>query len=147
MRKLLEKNWGVDSNIIIYALDRDSVFFKKAETFFKNVKNLRLYIAHQNIIEIEKVLISFYKIDKKKVIENLERFLTAFNFNIISPLPTTLALYHQLMIDLKEKESAFDFYLAATYLDNKIDHLFTVNVKDFFAIKKLTAVNPFDYFS
>lgn len=146
MVNILKGNWGVDSNIIIYALDKKSSFFKKAEKFFTTTKNLNFYITQQNIVEIERVLIGFYKIDKEEAIESLERFFNAFQFNIISPLPTTLSYYHQILKNLSSKGDFFDYYLAATYLDNEVYNLLTVNVKDFLEVKQLTVVNPFDYF-
>lgn len=146
MLNILKGSWGVDSNVIIYALDKKSYFFKKAEEFFLATKNLNFYITQQNIIEIERVLVGFYKIDKEQVVDNLEMFLNVFKFNIISPLPTTLSLYHQLLKNLKTKSDFFDLFLAATYLDNEINNLFTVNVKDFLVIKELNVVNPFESF-
>jgi len=146
MKHILRGNWGVDSNIIIYALDRKSSFFKKAEKFFQEAKEVNFYITQQNIVEIEKVFVSFYKIKKEVVISSLEAFLSAFNFSIISPLPTTISYYHKLIFSYSQKDAFFDFYLAATYLDNQINNLFTVNTKDFLIIKELQVVNPFSYF-
>jgi predicted nucleic acid-binding protein len=146
MRPTFSGNWGVDSNIIIYALDRKSVFFKKAEAFFNQAKGINFYITQQNLVEIEKVIIGFYRIKKETVITNLERFLSAFNFSIISPLPTTLSYYHKLLLFYPAKDAFFDLYLVATYLDNQINNFFTVNTKDFLTIKELRVVNPFSYF-
>ncbi len=146
MKKQLGENWGVDSNIIIYALDNKSSFFKKAENFFNSFikkNNINLYITHQNILEIEKVFIDFYKLKREKVIEAIYNLLEAFNFNVISPLPTTLSYYHTLIQGKNSKIDLFDYYLAATYLDNKINNLFTINTKDFSNIKELNVFNPF----
>ena len=143
---MFKGSWGVDSNIVIYALDRKSMFFNKARKFFSEVKEINFYITQQNIVEIEKVFVGFYKVKKEAVISNLETFLSAFNFSIISPLPTTLSYYHKLILSYSKKDVFFDFYLAATYLDNQIGNLFTVNTKDFLAIKELQVVNPFSYF-
>ncbi len=146
MKKQLGENWGVDSNIIIYALDNKSVFFKEAEIFFNfflKKHHINLYIAHQNILEIEKVFIDFYKLNRKKVVETIYNLLEAFNFSIISPLPTTLSYYHKLIQGKSSKIDLFDYYLAATYLDNKINNLFTINTKDFSNIKELNVSNPF----
>jgi len=122
------------------------VFFKKAEAFFNQVKGINFYITQQNLVEIEKVIIGFYRIKKETVIANLERFLSAFNFSVISPLPTTLSYYHKLLLSYSSKDAFFDFYLAATYLDNQINNFFTVNTKDFLTIKELRVANPFSYF-
>lgn len=146
MKNILKGNWGFDSNIIIYALDKKSAFFEKAQAFFKTTKDLNFYITQQNIVEIERVLIGFYKIEKEKAINGLEMFLNAFEFTVISPLPTTLSCYHKIIRESNLKKTFFDFYLAATYLDNEINNLFTINIKDFLGIKELNVVNPLDYF-
>ncbi len=146
MKKQLGENWGVDSNIIIYALDNKSIFFKEAEIFFSfflKKHRINLYIAHQNILEVEKVFIDFYRLKREKVIKTIQSFLEVYNFIVISPLPTTLSYYHKLIQEKNKKIDLFDYYLAATYLDNKINNLFTINVKNFSFIKELNIINPF----
>lgn len=51
--------WGFDSNILIYAFNKDSRFYEKSRVLFEHVFNGRttLYLTQQNILETERVLI------------------------------------------------------------------------------------------
>lgn len=137
-----KEKWGFDSNILIYALDMKSPYYLNTKKFFTSTELQNLFIAQQNIVEIEKVMVTFYRLNKNIVTKILNSLLEAFEFNIITPRPTTLRKYHELLRTYKRK-SFFDLYLAATYLDNDIKHFFTLNLKDFKNIPGFTAINPF----
>ncbi|MBU0569656.1 PIN domain-containing protein [Patescibacteria group bacterium] len=136
--------WGFDSNILVYAFNKDSGFYEKSRVLLEYVfkSGTALYLTHQNILETERVLIQTYKFPKKKVMRDIESFLDAFDFTLITPLSTTIYYYHKLLTNNKPK-NIFDLYLAATYLDNGVNQIFTANEKDFVGIPRFKAVNPY----
>jgi predicted nucleic acid-binding protein len=141
------EKWGIDSNLILYALDKKSPYHKKTKEFFEQIliHKQDLYTAQQNILEVERILTHKYKVQVKRAIKVLTDFLEAFKFNIISPLPTTLMLYHQIIqncTDQGKRPDIFDIYLASTLLDNNIGNLYTLNTKDFVKIKNFEVKNP-----
>ncbi|OGK25155.1 hypothetical protein A3C25_02425 [Candidatus Roizmanbacteria bacterium RIFCSPHIGHO2_02_FULL_38_11] len=142
MINISKEKWGFDSNIIIYALDKKSPFFLKTEEFFASIEKSNFFITQQNIIEIEKVLITFYHLDKKDVVKRVGLFLESFEFTLVTPRPSTLMKYHEIL-KLYKRKSFFDLYLASTYLDNEVYNFFTVNVKDFKGIPDFKPINPF----
>ena len=144
MRSIWQGKWALDSHFLVYVLDRSSPFFSKTKKLFEVLRQnqAQFCLAQQNILEAERVLIGGYKLRKADVLTKITNLLDAFNFRIVSPLPTTIFTYHRLLKSSRKK-NFFDFYLAATLLDNRIKKLFSLNVKDFPRIKNLLVVNPF----
>lgn len=71
--------------------------------------------------------------------------ITAFEFEVLTPASATYQTFHQLIGNsTKTPPDIFDFYLAATLLDNGINQLLTVNIADFAGITSLNARNPFE---
>jgi predicted nucleic acid-binding protein len=138
-----KESWGFDSNIIIYLLDDRSPFYKKTKKLFNSLleDGISFKITQQNIIEIERVYISFYKQKPKDVVDKIEDFLEAFQFTIVTALPSTVYAYHRIL--KRVGKHPLDVYLATTYLDNRINKIFTANEKDFRGIPKFKAVNPY----
>ncbi len=144
MTTILRKKWGFDSNIIVYALDADSKYHKRTKELLVNLRRNREipHITHQNILEVEKVLTKVFELNKNIVIEKLSLLLDSFNFTFVSPHLTTIHRYHKFFSE-KEGKKIFDLYLAATYIDNGINQMYTANEKDFAGIPNFKAVNPY----
>lgn len=136
--------WGFDSHFIIYLLDGKSPYFTPTLKLFKILlKNkVKLAITQQNILEATRVLIGYYKLDYKKVVKSVNDLISDFDFTVYSPLPTTLSVFYKLF-EVSRKKQIFDTYLAATYLDNSIHNLLSLNVRDFSGIVGLKIINPF----
>ena len=66
-----------------------------------------------------------------------------FNFEVISPSSTTLQQFHSLIEDISYPFDYYDYYMAATMLENDMKNILTVNTKDFSSIPEIEAVNPF----
>lgn len=146
MTKLSAKKYGFDTNLIIYALDKSSMFYEDTEQLLTQLisQEASLFVTHQNVLEAERILQKLYKVPFSKSYPAIGNFLQAYDFIYLSPLPTTLQTYHQISEENKNKKlDIFDAYLAATLIDNNIHHLLTLNTKDFKGIKKLEAVKPF----
>ena len=76
-------------------------------------------------------------------IKILEDVLLNYNIEVITPLPQTYERYHDLILNSRNSSDLFDYFLAATMLDNDIGRILTANTKDFSRIPGIEAVNPF----
>lgn len=134
----------VDSNILVYSINRRSPKHKKAQQFLKtNLDNLHL--AHQNILETLRVLTHPKFASPMKITNALRAVQSIANAcTIISPdyrahlITLELIKRHKLTSD-----QVFDAYLAATALSNNIDTIATDNVKDFDKLTEIKITNPF----
>jgi len=134
----------VDSNILVYSINKSSPKHKKAQKFLQENIN-QIVIAHQNIFETLRVLT--YKkfpspMTSLSAIEAVTR-ITKF-VKIISPDYKT----HHITLEYIKKykissNHIFDAYLAATAISNNVKMIATDNNKDFkfFDIK---VINPFN---
>lgn len=137
--------WVIDSNLLVYFLDQDSPFYSSTKDLFSYILSGKISatIAQQNILEAERVFVLAYKRDPSIVIRQLEDIIFNFRMDVISPLSDTYGHYHELLLSSGRPVDIFDYYLAATMLDNRVNRILTVNTKDFSKIKEIETVNPF----
>ncbi|OGE30737.1 hypothetical protein A3C59_03410 [Candidatus Daviesbacteria bacterium RIFCSPHIGHO2_02_FULL_36_13] len=134
----------IDSNILVFSINKRSPKHKKAQKFLQ--ENLgKLQVAHQNIFETLRVL-TYPKFPNplkiKDAIEAVERILRVCS--IVSPNWKTESIALELIKKYSlSSDMVFDAYLAATALSNDIDTIATDNVKDFSKFKEVTIINPF----
>lgn len=134
----------VDSNILVYAINRRSPKHTVAQNFLQNnIGNLE--VAHQNIFEALRVLThpkfpSTMKIhDALKAIDNIIKAC-----RIVCPDEKTHSI--TLLLIKKNKlvsDQIFDAYLVATALSNGITTIATDNIRDFKKLKAIKIINPF----
>ena len=134
----------VDSNILIYAINRRSPKHTAAQIFLQNnISNLE--VAHQNIFEALRVLThpkfpSPMKIqDALKAIENILKSCRIICPNEQTHYITLLLIKTNTLIS----DQIFDAYLAATALSNGITTIATDNTRDFKKFKEIKLINPF----
>lgn len=146
MTNILSGRWVFDSNLLVYFLDNKSPFYSRTKEIFLQLLsgNFSGVVAQQNIVDAGAVLIKTSGFAAQSIVKDLESLVGDFNFEVITPTILTYLTYHKLITRM-EKTSVdfFDFYLAATMIDNKIINILTVNDKDFSEIKNINAVNPF----
>lgn len=142
MKTIFKNQLGIDTNIIIYALNKDAACHSQVASILSETKkhNTPLFLSHQNILEAEQVLTKVYKISQNQAIADIQAFMNIFNTLTVRPRTTTLQHYHRFLTQYANLD-IFDTYLAATFLDNGISYLLTENVKDFRNIKGFTAVS------
>ena len=133
----------IDTNILVHAINLDSLKNKVAQTFLQIQKN-DLVVAHQNIFEALRVL-THQKYSKPMETEEAQEAILEIvkACSIITPNNKT----HHLALELIKEHDLrgnriFDAYLAATALSNGITVLATDNEKDFQKYP-LTIINPF----
>ena len=146
MQTTLNIKFLVDTNILVYALDRTSPFYPIARQILEEcIQGSRQgIIAQQNLVECANVLFRDLKKEHSEIMLNLNTIALRCNLIIITPLPTTYFTFLNLCYTLKQrKREMFDVFLSATMLDNGITHIITVNEKDFTGIKGISVYNPF----
>lgn len=145
MTNISDGRWVFDSNLLIYFQDQRSVFHKDAVFLFSHISHGKIdpVVCQQNILEVENALLRTYKKKPLEVVDYMAEILDEFGFSVLSPLSTTYLTCQKLVLSAKRKIDLFDYYLAATMLDNGISRILTVNTKDFAGIKGIEAVNPF----
>lgn len=143
MKTILRGRILLDTNILIYAYDRSSLYHAKAAEIIKLALagDFEAVVAQQNLVEFANVLTSNYKISASSVSQDIENI--SKDFQLITPLPKTIHLFLTLIRDLNVKTYLFDIYLVATMISNDIESLITLNDKDFAGIKGLTVINPY----
>jgi len=145
MTSILSGKWVFDSNIFIYFLDQSSPFFEQSKALFGEIISgkIKAYCGQQNIIEVERILIQRYKRTVSETISKIDILIKEFSFQVLTPFPYTMKTFHSVIPSITKGADVFDYYLAATMLDNGINRILTVNTKDFSKIHGIEAVNPF----
>ncbi len=144
MKNILKGKWVFDTNLLVYVLDKKSPYFGRACDLFSllNKDQIQPVVSTQNITETVNVFIKIYKQPVNKVTRAIKELLSGFNFDLISPLPSTIPIFLKFLKATSYLKDVYDIFLAATLIDNKIPNLLTTNEKDFRGIKKLKIVNP-----
>lgn len=135
----------VDSNILIYAINRSSPKHTIAQQFLQQEKE-KLVLAHQNIFEALRVLTHPRYPKPMKINPAIEAVISiTSNLDVIYPFLETQQLSLELLKKYKlTSNQIFDGYLVATMLSNGIDKIATDNVKDFQKFKYIKVINPFN---
>jgi len=127
-----KKSWAVDTNTLVYFLDKNSPHHQSVVDIFSRAKksSIQLVITHQNILELIQVLTSFYHLSLKKAVSQAKSVINS-SLRLIYPLPSTLSSYISLCGKQPNAHYHFDLYLAATFLDHGIDSIVTADHKPF----------------
>lgn len=121
----------VDTNILVYSVDRASPFHIAARTLLEDgvERGTPFVIAHQNVLEFIAVLTSGHRVPISEATNDAESFIA--HMECIAPLPTTWETCANLLRTAKRRPYIFDCYLTATMLDHGIHRIITQNKKDF----------------
>lgn len=139
-----------DSNILVYAHNKRSPYFKKAKLLHEQVLagELSAAIAQQNILEFLAIVTNPKIIPRfltpGEAVEKVRTYLES-PFEILEPNKQTLKMALDLIGQHKIKQKdIFDAYLVATMITNEVFTLYTANDQDFkkFA-DKIKIINPF----
>lgn len=134
----------IDSNILIYAINRASPKHRQAQEYLR--KNLSdLCIAHQNILETIRVL-THPKFASPMTPDAavVAVMAVADNARIIAPdLAAIYVLQEFVRKHSLSGDKIFDAYLAATAMTAGVSTIATDNTKDFKNFSAVTVLNPF----
>jgi len=137
----------VDTNILVYATNKNSIFHQKAKSFLeKELPSYSLCLSLQNLIEFYAIITNPKKIEKplsqNQAILVIQKFIESDYFQIIAPKDKTIFLLLNFLKRYKVKSlEIYDLHLAATMKDNNISIIYTADTNIF---KKLgfRAINP-----
>lgn len=144
MKRTSDEKRLVDTNLLVYGLDRASPFHARAAQFFAQVAKgeVAVVVAQQNIIETIQVFVSGYKMSPHEVTLALLGLLDDLGIFTISPKPATYRRFVEMINKAVGSIDVFDWYLAATMFDNGIHAIYTANEKDFVNVPGIAAANP-----
>ena len=130
----------VDTNVLVYAIDKDSQFFERSHQFLFN-PNYRLYTSTKNLLEFLAVVtrnpnISLTTEDALSSVKDYERVL-----KILYPSKSTFTKLKELLEKYKPTGlKIHDYEIASISLANKIEQIATFNVKDFEGITEIKLI-------
>lgn len=144
MTDILSRSFLADTNILVYALDKDSQFYPRVFELLDWAERERVLICvtHQNILELINVLVTDYKLKRSLALVSAKSLVAKEPFKTIPPLQTTLEVFYKIAEGKEAKH--FDLYLAATAIDNGVDCIVTNDPKGFKGIKGLEVFNLSD---
>jgi predicted nucleic acid-binding protein len=139
-----------DTNVLVYAHDRSSVFHTESASLLKLVFSCQIkgIIAEQNIIELYRILTNSVAMKGKPLTPLQATDLIAKTykngiFDIVYPNCSTIDKVMQLVVSENiVSAKIFDTRLAALILETNTDYFATYNVKHFKEIEGLNSLTP-----
>ncbi len=145
------KMFAIDTNILIYAHNKDSEFNEEASAFLEKIMNERDEEGNLSVCIPAQVLMEFVNVITRQNLENplslseaidvVEDYLET-GIRIISQRETQIRTFLDLLGFITTRKTIFDVALVATLKDNNISGLYTVNVADFEEFDFLEIINP-----
>ncbi|CAN5210752.1 hypothetical protein BH09PAT2_BH09PAT2_10190 [soil metagenome] len=134
----------VDTNIIVYALNRESPKYKIAHELIDSNEG-KFVIAQQNIFECLRIIthpVFPQHMQMPTAIDLMQKALPFFS--IIGPNITTHIIAFELIQEYAITENnVYDAFLVATMLSNDIDSIYTDNDRHFSKFEMIRVINPF----
>ncbi len=145
MMNTLSGKWVFDTNLLVYGLDKTSRFHEPTFRLFASAekKKIQIILTQQNLNEAVQVFVRYYKKSPLEVTKHLSGLIDDLEITIISPQTNTHRHFFDLISKVTSPIDIFDYYLAATMLDNNINRILTANAKDFSNIPNIEVINPF----
>ena len=142
MKITLNKKLAIDTNILVYLLDKNSDCHEKAVELFSRFEkeNTKLVVTQQCLVELVQALTDYYH-KPLKAAAKIAKQVANSTIQVINPLPQTVDTYLSLCKVNTKAKSHFDLFLAATLIDNKIDQILTNDRSGFKNIKQLKVVS------
>jgi predicted nucleic acid-binding protein len=148
------KIFAIDTNLLVYAHNKDSEFNEKASAFLEKVMNERDEEGNLSVCLSAQVLMEFVNVITRQNLENplslseavsLVRDYLETDIGIINQRETQIQSFLNLLDSVTTRKKIFDVALVATLKDNGISGLYTVNVADFEEFDFLGVINPLQY--
>lgn len=143
--------FAIDTNLLVYAHNKDSIYNKKACDFLEKVMNMRDEKGDLPVCIPSQVLTEFLNVITRQNIEKPLLLSEAIaivqdyidtNVNIIYQRETQINTLIELLENVTTRKKIFDIALVATLKDNGIEGIYTVNVSDFIEFEFLKVKNP-----
>ena len=138
----MNKRLLLDTNILIYSIDADSIFHKESQDLILN-QNFELYTTSKNIAEFLVVITKSENI-KINVVEALEILKDLLTFiKILYPTEESTKKFEELLKKyLPSGLRIHDFDIVSIGLSYGINQITTKNIRDFKDIKEIEIINP-----
>ncbi|RLC34775.1 hypothetical protein DRH14_02200 [Candidatus Shapirobacteria bacterium] len=132
MKNILRKKLAFDTNILVYFIDKDSLYNNSAVSVFRKIeeKDWEVVLTQQNVTELLNVLLKYYGFTRKKALTTVSEFLMRSS-GVVCSLPETLSHFLSLYKKFGKKNNIYDVYMLTVLVDNKVDVLVAENKKDF----------------
>jgi predicted nucleic acid-binding protein len=130
----------VDTNILVYGVDEDSEFFKRARKILEQKKN-QLVTTSKNLIEFLAVTkkSSGYNLKNDTALEIVEEIIQGVE--IVYPTQESMAIFLNLMNLYQPKGlKVHDFEIISIGLANGIREEASFNTKDFKSVNEISLV-------
>jgi len=144
-----DKFFMLDTNILIYALDEESIFYEKAKEIRDKAEmgEIEACVCPQVLYEFFAVVTDAQRTRKplipKLAIKEIENYVRSKSIKKIYPNDTTIKKVTALVKKYKtRRQEIFDIKLVATMLDNHIRNIYTSD-PDFKKYSELRVINPF----
>ena len=145
------KTFAIDTNLLVYAHNRDSPFHESAKTFIETVMNERdengslgVCIPAQVFIEFISVITS-NKLKMPLSISQATAIVQEYldtGITILTQKDSYLDNAIELLKQATSRKRVFDVAIVAILRDNQISGIYTVNVEDFEGFTFLEVINP-----
>jgi len=134
---------GIDSNILVYALNKDLPEHKACNDLFKNIAEGNETVSIPAIVFMESfhALVRAYKFKESEVKERIEAILDSENINVLDISISTILLGFEIADDYKT--GGRDSLIAASLLENNIKAIYSHD-KDFDKIELIKRVDPIE---
>jgi predicted nucleic acid-binding protein len=143
--------FAIDTNLLVYAHNKDSKLNEGAAAFVTKAMNerdgegrLSVCLPAQVLTEFVYV-ITWQRMQKPLSLAEAIRIVQDYvdtGVTIIHQRQTHIQTFLALLATVTTRKNVFDVALAATLKDNGIQGLYTVNVADFKEFDFLKAINP-----
>ena len=147
----LMKIFAIDTNILVYAHNSDSLLHESAKIFMETVMNQRDEKGNLGICIPAQVLIEFISVITSKKLktplsisqatEIVQDYLDT-EITILMQKETYLTNTIELLEKVTSRKRIFDVAIAAILKDNQVSGIYTVDVDDFKDFTFLEAINP-----
>jgi len=128
----------LDTNILVYGIDQDSAFFKRARTILEQENN-QLITTSKNLIEFLAVTTksSGYNLDNETALGIIEEIIQGIE--IVYPTQESMAIFLDLMNRYQPKGlKVHDFEIISIGLAHGVNEVATFNTKDFKSVKEIS---------
>ena len=143
--------FALDTNLLIYAHNKDSIFNEEASKFIEKVMNERDSNGNLSVCIPSQVIIEFINVVTRQNVSQpitLEKAISIVNdylntgVKVVHQKNSQITTILELLGKTTTRKKVFDVSLAATLKDNNIRGIYTVNTKDFEEFDFLDVQNP-----
>jgi len=143
--------FSIDTNLLVYAHNKDSEYHEKAVTFLEKSMNERDEEGNVSVCLTAQVLMEFVNVITRQSLENplsLSEAIQVINdymgtgIKVVTHRETQIRTFLELLRSATTRKKVFDISLAATLKDHDISGLYTANVADFKEFNFLEVINP-----